>query len=143
MEQKLEHVDFKTAKILKEIGFDWYTHTGYIDITDNPQHVPHPLDWGYCNYNREKVTIADNHVSYCRPTIQLCAQWLREVKGLHIYIVPAYSSTEELHWHYYIYLLSQKCVDPSGVRHQGNQTHDIALLSGITKVLEIFKNKSE
>ncbi len=71
MTQQLQRVDFDTAKLLANKGFDWecteYFHTEHDETGEGD------LD----NYNSEPETIS-------RPTVAHVIMWLREVKGVHI-----------------------------------------------------------
>ena len=67
-----KYVDFETAKLLKEKGFDEYT-LGYYDDTGEFDHDLDPLPNGLlCP-------------TFCSaPTIQMAAEWLRVEKGFYV-----------------------------------------------------------
>lgn len=74
------------------------------------------------------------------PSLVIAAQWLREVKGLHVVTCPE-NKAHSCNWVYSIYLRSEKekgwmCVVVSGII---NPTHDAALSEGIDKALEILE----
>lgn len=67
-----DYVNFDTAKLLKEKGFDWKCEHCYDVANDSP----------YSNANYQ--------VSYPKPTLQMATKWLMENKG--IAIIPILSS---------------------------------------------------
>lgn len=72
---KEAYVSYKTAKLLKEKGFDEKCHSSYWGSNDNIDYTDFPL-----NYN-------DNNSSCSRPTHQMAMAWLREVYNIFIEII--------------------------------------------------------
>lgn len=66
-----DYVNFETAKLLKEKGFDWKCEYCYDVANDNP----------YSNANYQ--------VSYPKPALSMAMKWLREVHNLHIDVDPS------------------------------------------------------
>lgn len=70
-----DYVPFKTAKLLKEKGFDEVCKTAYETITQKHEVEPcYSSDWGKLNQIK-------------RPTLQMAMKWLREVYKITIGIV--------------------------------------------------------
>ena len=99
---KEEYVDFDTAKLLKEKGFDWKTDFVWYE------HLPPSIDWRnkanqqamdyfYFNETIEHHSYYRNcdkkpsYISgdiYSAPTQQMACRWLYEEKGFYIAILP-------------------------------------------------------
>ena len=73
-----DYVSFKTAKLLKEKGFDLECDYLYVDSEIRRAR-------GYaCNWNSGETILTD-YVNECSaPTLQMAMKWLREVHNLHI-----------------------------------------------------------
>lgn len=86
MEERL--VSFETAKLAKEKGFNWKTHT--IWIFDN-ERFPEEEIWHHRNITYSISNILSDEPWYYSPTQSHLAKWLREIHGIQVY---AYSSTK-------------------------------------------------
>lgn len=68
------YVSLETAKMLKEAGFEWevntYYNAGILEFT--------PLCKNYNNIDRFYISA---------PTLEVTQRWLREVKGIHVYVI--------------------------------------------------------
>ena len=71
-----DYVSYKTAKLLKEKGFDEPCHTAY-SLAGKTHKVEQRSisDWGKINQVK-------------RPTLQMAMKWLRELKRCVIVIIP-------------------------------------------------------
>ena len=72
-----DYVNFETAKLLKEKGFDELCH-GYFR-KDNPNNLVELAQ--AANWNDEPFFTS-------RPTLQMAMKWLRKVHKIHIVIYP-------------------------------------------------------
>lgn len=87
-----DYVSFKTAKLLKEKGFDEYTFSDYSEE-------------GVIGFNEVETRIAKG---YQRPTLQMAMKWLRNTFHLEIY--PFHDAIQENNdWWYRIELHSKGC----------------------------------
>lgn len=73
-----DYVDFETAKLLKEKGFDGVCRTAYETIT-NAHEVEQCSHFSWGKLNQVK-----------RPNLQMALKWLREVHNIHIAVIVAY-----------------------------------------------------
>ncbi len=133
MKKILTICSLEQSKKLKIAGFAWpvfeYYHPDYKGVQK------HMGEEEGCNYNGKNWAPG----YYSAPSLVLMAQWLREVKGLHVVACPE-NKAHSCNWVYSIYLRSEKdkgwmCVVVSGII---NPTHDAALSEGIDKALEIL-----
>ena len=92
-----DHINFETAKLLKEKGFDEYC--GYYS-SDGEY-------WGYCVYNHK----GKDYIS--APTLQMTMKWLREKHNIHIAINICYTENPKLFKpDYYVYVYSTVTGEP-------------------------------
>jgi len=81
------YVSYEVAKLLKEKGFDWFTYAYYTkdDVDTKPYFGMENL----CpdNWNGEVDEV--NDLWFSAPTHQMAMRWLREERGIHIYLIPA------------------------------------------------------
>ena len=82
-----DYVSFKTAKLLKEKGFDENTPVNYFVGDDKSRGCV----VGEMIYHQRAEE--DTHLIAC-PTLQMAMKWLREVHHLFIAIHPRLSSTD-------------------------------------------------
>ena len=73
---KEAYVSYKTAKLLKEKGFDWEVRSLYGNYQQ---------DLGFSSWSNNYNAYDD---LYSAPTQQMACRWLREEKGIHIYSIP-------------------------------------------------------
>ena len=83
--QTLPLVNFEQAKALKESKFDWkvmnYFHVDFINLEGyEPNERYSGIGQNYNDYDR------GDHTYFSRPTVALALRWLREVKGIFIFI---------------------------------------------------------
>ena len=125
---ELQLVSFEQAKLLKSLGFDWQC-TGYYKIDGN----------GMFYSDRENYNEREEY--YSRPTVALALMWLREVKGIHMYVIMEPSSP----LHYYTFY-GQKLVSENIINAQRDLyrygTHDLAESAARTKALTLLTPQS-
>ena len=105
-----DYVNVEVAKLLKELGFDWwsdkyYGSTPYINGEKvevyMDKHIPEDAEWrindklSFCGYrNRE------DELAYAAPTLEMAQKWVREVLNMHIEIVVGDHNKD---WGYYYF----------------------------------------
>lgn len=85
---QLPLVNYQTAKMLKEAGFDWKCREMYFYDLDNPTEQDNPNNWvedigELMNWNGYNTT---GEIYISRPTVAQALMYLREVKGVHVEI---------------------------------------------------------
>lgn len=128
-ENQLQLINFSQAKALKDAGFDWECETAFLDRHGDIT----PVSGGIQNWNMH------NDVLYSRPTVALALKWLREKKGLHVYV----SGFVEL-WYFKLRHTDISIRFNAGVIMQSSTftTHDLAESAGLDKALELPANKN-
>ncbi len=87
----LQYTTLGHARLLKDVGFDWFCHTGFMTGGGYPDF---PIEQGFDNYNRPQES---EHTFYSRPTIPRAFKWLRDVKKMHVEITLApYNETQRV-----------------------------------------------
>lgn len=107
------YVSLETAKLLKQTGFDWGCHGFYgIDVRHNGESIDFDeecelkaegkeseieyVDGGKV-YSFYHSNIEDgDYGGYSRPTLAVAQKWLREVKGMYIYVKPCNIYNEQI-----------------------------------------------
>lgn len=129
MSQELPYVDFPTAKLLKEKGFDW-------EVCD---YFHYNLEWTLCessdcepdNYNTEDW----GEKWFSRPTVALAIMWLREVKGLHIFCNIFVGN---IHWAYIINDLKVKWCENQLISVSNFETQALAESAALIHALKLI-----
>ena len=85
-----KYVSFETATLLKEIGFNGYCRSYYIDNGD---------DWRNCACEINKANLSKGE--FLRPTLYMTMDWLRSVHNVHVEPTP-YVTEEGFFWAYKI-----------------------------------------
>ena len=118
------YVNFETAKLLKEAGFDWE-----------------------CPDKYERSIIACRYEDYEKPTLAVAQRWLREEKGIYIGITAienkrAVTNSDGWTFHYEYgkpkfdcYIQDERCEDMCTL-YDSFDTYEEALEVGIKKSLE-------
>lgn len=128
------YVSLEVAKLLKEAGFDWDCYKVYkTDVTENLTLFTYAKEEGYSNTS-EFICSA--------PTLEVAQRWLREVKGIHLYV------TTILWEHNFVVTV---VVDESTWGQVNNSngaakkfnTYEEAQETGIKKALEIILEEGE
>lgn len=121
------YVSFGVAKLLKEAGFNWGCR-GYFDGIEF-----HPNGSVECtNYN-------SNTCKYLKaPTLDVAQRWLREMKGIHVYVISYRQNNQDKisGYCYKVYEFTQgwefNCF-----------SYEEAQEAGIKRALEIILEKEE
>ena len=106
---KETYVSFRTARLLKEKGFDWKIPTYYCDDYDYAEHSV--IEYKVDNYNSHKV-----HIS--APTQQMACDWVEKTYGFFIEI----SRSIDLNggYHYFYMILDKGCKYASSATKDNN-----------------------
>ena len=98
------YVSLETAKLLKQVGFDWEVDTSYVrdygDMDDDAEYIPLDTFWfgemGTKNWNREELSTVQygKHQGLLTrasaPSLTVAQKWLREVKGIEVNVLCVY-----------------------------------------------------
>ena len=131
------YVSLEVAKLLKEAGFKWFINTTYRDSVLMCQGNL------LCdNFNGKQYENAVRHEFFSAPTLEVAQRWLREVKGIHLYVRPILDEhkyvvtvvVDDLTW--------GQVNDNNGTSKRFN-TYEEAQEAGIKKALEIILDKGE
>lgn len=126
-----DYVSYEQAGKLKELGFDWITYAFYLGNVLNTK-VP---SWQITNTTDLPIISA--------PTLSQVQKWLREIKGIHLWVE---SEPNEYHgeiW-YVIYILDEnKWSYPTISGERYHNTYEQALLHGVNKVFELLKDDKD
>lgn len=85
-----QYVDNKTAKRLKDIGFDGYCHV--IHIREHNAQIGTQINNMGLETTHEYKFCKDQDNCFVVPTRQMVCDWLREEKGIHIVAFPGSAS---------------------------------------------------
>lgn len=130
------YVSLEVAKLLKEAGFDWEVNHSYpnCESLDNS-----------CSGYMEDLSFYHNlndgkYGGMSVPTLEVAQKWLREVKGIHLYVRPILDEhkyvvtvvVDDLTW--------GQVNDNNGTSKRFN-TYEEAQEAGIKKALELILEK--
>lgn len=123
-------VTFEQARLLKACGFDWECNHYYFRNNET-------LRWCYPadDYSQSKEF-------YSAPRLSSAQKWLREVKGMDIYVIPRFQNAYEVA----VKRLGKAAIDTIFVFDLWDSTkpyptYESALSAGITAALELIKQK--
>lgn len=102
-----QFVSLKTAKKLREVGFDWRCG-GYITNPSEENYITTATI--RFNWNEDQ---SDGLECYSRPTQAMAMRWLRDIKGLIINIV--YGVDDDLESGYCVYVIELDNISSSGI----------------------------
>jgi len=118
------------SRKLKEAGFDAPVNTYFFD-GDTGTNCTHEFTGDlFSNFNSDMLCIS-------RPSLALAAQWLREVKGMHVSVAPEYEYIAS-QWSYELFSCNEKdwkLITGFG----GYMEHNVALSDGIDNALDYLK----
>lgn len=117
----MTHVQKHTAVLLKEKGFDLPCRQYFIAIDDKIKNNQNNRP-----YNWNKI-----QAGYSAPLLFEATIWLRETKGVHVYV-----STKDVKWAYTIEDIKIGKILSNSFWHFDN--HDLALEAGIIHALKHF-----
>lgn len=136
MEERL--VDFETAKLAKEKGFDlktnyFYYNDGVLDQGDG--------DTEHISLNHNKY---DRH--YSAPTQYLLQKWLREEKSIYVCIYPlkvSTSTTKGFRWDWTFVFTKEENKETSNINDNfiGFLTYEEALENALKIILKTIVNE--
>ena len=112
-------VSLEVAKLLRDTGFDWECRECY------------PSSFMACRYEE-----------YAKPTLEVSQRWLREVKGIHLYVRPILDERKYVVTVVVGDLTWGQVIDNTGTAKRFN-TYEEAQEAGIKKALEIILEKVE
>lgn len=124
-------VSLEVAKLLKKAGFDWECRKIYYcyredddtwELEDNYKIHKHILELDYC---------------LLAPTLDVAQRWLREVKGILLYITPKRVNME-WKWDFWYIDLRDKTNIEQRYSTKNFNTYEEAQEAGIKKTLEII-----
>lgn len=126
---KEELITFETAKLAKEVGFDWRVRGAFGDELDLRE-VCAPID-----YNTEAVFVDRGYVS--APTQSLLQRWLRDEKNICIEI-EVYMCGSGFEYMFKVHdFNSFKEIDGDDLE----ESYEQALEAGLFKAMTILKEK--
>ena len=138
MENK-DYVSYELAKKLYELDFDWDSEMAYFDRPWNHEHkLVSAIDAS------NQAAAYDGTDVYSAPTLWEAQKWLREGKGIAVYVIPRFRNGYEvaakelrkciIDTHYLFDLWDSTKPYP---------TYESALSSGISAVMEILGKEAK
>lgn len=117
-----KNVEKPTAILLKEKGFDLLASDYYTTKEGTKKHIG-----AYFNHNQYDSAIS-------APTLLEVAEWLREVKGVYAFPIPAFQKED---WGYQLFVKNKvtNCWDLSQYKKTGFKSFDEALEEAIIHTL--------
>ena len=134
--EKINHecyVSLEVAKLLNKAGFDWSSFT-YYDTND-------VLCLSDVLITKESSDLTE-YINCLVPTLEVAQRWLREVKGILLYITPKRVNMEWKWDFWYIDLRDKTNIEQRYSTKKFN-TYEKAQEAGIKKALEIILEKGE
>lgn len=138
------YVSFETAKLLKKAGFDWeikhyyFTQNGKTELNYN---FKHPAQ----NYNKSMATMDSTSFEFevCScPTLEVAQRWLRDVKGILLYMTPKRVNME---WKWDFWYIDLRDISDIEQRYSTKNfnTYEEAQETGIKSILELILKYGE
>lgn len=122
---KDDYCNFKTAKLLKEKGFNWEVHRSYL-VNDN---CFAPADINDLPNRKDAIRI---------PTLQMAMKWLREEKKLNCIIDVSFNQSRNGETEYYFSVWENK--PPYKLLRESSQTFSIYEKAAEAAVLYCLQN---
>lgn len=90
------YVDLKTAKLLKQVGFDWACDLYFSELVDAPAEAGIVDEDTNKVYGVFAVDVCGmpHDEDFLRPTLAVAQKWLIEVKHLAIYVCPSWEPAD-------------------------------------------------
>lgn len=117
---RLGYVNFETAKMLKEKGFDWFEHLGMKILYYDKEGV-----------RKLSSCLVPADAIMC-PTQELARKWLRDVKDIHITIV----FYRDIKWQYIVFNLNEDRVIASNPPRDRDLSYEKSLESALRSALD-------
>lgn len=131
------YVSLEVAQLLKETGFDWSCNHA---ICCNSTSYPNLKEGDVLEYNylecSELMKGKKPHMLLC-PTLEVAQRWLREVKGILLYMTPKRVNMEWKWGFWYIDLRDKTNIEQRYSTKNFN-TYEKAQETGIKKALELL-----
>jgi len=125
----MKRVNKETAVGLKEVGYDVPCKPHYY----GPECKAYYKVVSSVNHNKFPLCVS-------APDLNEAAEWLRDVKGLHISAQPDINYLPKK-WVYELFMLNGTEWS-LGDSHSTYDTHDIALAAGISRAVDILKERT-
>lgn len=118
-----EYVSFETAKMLKKVGFDWYTKNHYNQKGDF-RYSDNSKDWNAVEYLER----------YSAPTLSFAARWIREKYNFNI---SALWDSEKCCYYEFVQKITDKDdhISSSGYYHTYEEAFEEAINVVLSSVL--------
>jgi hypothetical protein len=103
---KEQLIEFKTAKLAKEKGFDVECNSYYIETLEHELYIPREGLTTFPAHKPRVLTfnpLEPYHINHgYAPTQSLLQKWLRDVHGIDVYCVPTIhpQEGEPTYWHH-------------------------------------------
>ena len=125
-------VSLETAKMLQKAGFDWECECAILPASLMADKAYHYNHGGSHNYNDKETYPFE---IYSAPTLAVAQKWLREAKGMHIYVKPCDIYNEQIEsWSSRLFYKGNDII----VRGGAFGSYEDALEAGIQKCLTIL-----
>ena len=124
-------VHLEVAKLLKEAGFDWKCNGVFIS-EDGTQYTFIKMDAAWDSNNSKY-----NQYNISAPTLEVAQRWLREVKGILLYMTPKRVNME-WKWNFWYIDLRDKTNIEQRYSTKNFNTYEKAQEAGIKKALELL-----
>ena len=135
---KEHYCTYEQSVALKRLGFDWECDHSYLDKTIDKSGNPYLYHVEVRNWNN-----FDHEVEcYSAPRLDQAQKWLREVKGIIVWISPEFyegDALEDVKWYFYTQHL-QNLRKQRGGKVEGRyyDSYESALSAGLDAALELL-----
>lgn len=138
-----DFVTFEQAKKLKELGFHWECNHFYCQPKGKELkricYIPNDfLDSLYHDFNNPTTWSDNSAETFSAPTLTQVQKWLREVKGVTVYIIPYFLSEECA---YYLSFMFRGYGEDK--KYGTKDTWEKALSAGINEAIKVLKNEEK
>ena len=123
-----DYVTYEQAEKLADLGFDYKCIACYDEEEFDYTGEYNDYNSGYYRYNLISA-----------PTLTQAQKWLREVKGVKVYIKPLFSSEEYEYWISFKF----KGFNVGNERYGVEETWEYALSSGIDEAIKLVKKEEQ
>lgn len=133
---KEDIVSFELAKLLKEIGFNWKTHTYYDDMGESTAN----LFKAEC---KDRNTLCKSIGLISAPTLSLAQRWFREIHNIDI--EPRLSNQKVKSYYFSIQSYDKNLLFRKELAHTNRRfsSYEKALEAGLLEACKILKEKQQ